>query len=95
MAIVERQRLTPKKYALNLGGASLIGTGGWLLWTVVAYSLAVPLMLIGVGMTIASRFVKTNVITCPACKSALTVEKTVSAITCPRCRTAIKLGNGI
>jgi predicted RNA-binding Zn-ribbon protein involved in translation (DUF1610 family) len=65
------------------------------LWTVVAYSLAVPLMLVGLVMAIVSRFrMTTNAITCPDCKRALIVKDTVAAATCPQCGTAIQRIDG-
>jgi hypothetical protein len=67
-----QQRLTPKKYGLTVGGGSLMGTGSCLLWTIILIPLGLPLMFIGFVMMIASRFVKTETITCPACHSAST-----------------------
>lgn len=84
------QQLTPKKHQLAVGGLTLFGGGGCLMWTVVLIPLALPLALVGLVMMIASRFVQTDVIQCPACTAASIVEPAVTVIICPHCRTPIR-----
>lgn len=83
-------KLTPTKYGLGVGGVALFGTGGCLMWTIVLIPLAIPMALIGMVMAVASLFVKTEPLACPACQAVSKVEKKVTVAQCPHCGTAIK-----
>jgi hypothetical protein len=85
-----QQKLTPKKYAYGVGGLGLFATGGCLMWTVVLIPLAVPLALVGLGMAIASLFVKTETLVCPACQASSQVEAAVQTVKCPHCDLPIR-----
>lgn len=85
-----QQRLTPKKWSLRIGGLTLFGGGGCLMWTIVLIPIAFPVAIIGLLMFIASFFVKTQPITCPACHAISAIEKNVAVVVCPHCNTAIK-----
>jgi hypothetical protein len=94
MADDPQLQLTPKKHALGVGGLALLGTGSCLMWTIVLIPLALPMALIGFVMAIASRFVKTESIVCPACASSLVIEPVVRVAICPQCRTSIMRAAG-
>jgi hypothetical protein len=66
--LTAQQKLTPKTYSLGVGGLAVFGTGGCLMWTVILIRLALPIALVGLVMMIASRFVKTEPLICPACR---------------------------
>jgi len=84
------QKLKPMKYGLGVGGLALFGTGGCLIWTVVLIPVALPLAVLGLLMAVASLFIKTEPLVCPACDETSKVEKQVNVVTCPHCEKPIK-----
>ena len=87
-------QLTPKKKLLGIGGLAAFGSGGCLMLTIVLIPLALPLALIGAVMAVASLFVKTEAVTCPACGATSQVETDVRAGRCPHCGVTIERDAG-
>jgi hypothetical protein len=59
-------------------------------WTIVLIPLAIPMALVGALMAVASLFVKTEPMKCPACGAISKVEPKVHVVICPHCSIAIR-----
>lgn len=90
MTDTPEQQLTPSTYKMRVGGLTLAGGGGCLMWTVVLIPIALPMALVGIVMFIASFFTKRETMTCVACGQNLAIEPSVNVLVCPHCQKSMK-----
>ena len=80
--------------SLAILGISTAGAGGCLVWTIILIPVAVPMILIGIIMTIIAviwgLFIKSEPLVCPVCGGASQVELKVTVTPCEHCKTVLK-----